>query len=49
MMTSPTTPTASRSKALPTGSVGFVLVLAVIGFAILGSATFFAWLLGLLE
>ncbi|HET7142292.1 MAG TPA: hypothetical protein VFJ03_07400 [Candidatus Limnocylindria bacterium] len=30
-------------------AIGFVLVLAVIGFAILGSATFFAWLLGLLE
>jgi hypothetical protein len=28
-------------------AIGFALVLAVIGFAILGSVTFFAWLTGL--
>ena len=41
-----------RAPSAVTGwanAIGFVLVLAVIGFAILGSATFFAWLLGLLE
>jgi hypothetical protein len=29
-------------------AIGFALVLAVIGLAILGSLTFFAWLAGLL-
>ncbi|MDQ2853250.1 MAG: hypothetical protein M3R32_00090 [Chloroflexota bacterium] len=28
--------------------IGFVLVIAVVGFAILGSVTFFAWLFGVL-
>ncbi len=40
-------PAASRVPAWA-NAIGFVLVIAVVGFAVLGSVTFFSWLFGAL-
>ena len=40
-------PAPSSVPAWASG-IGFVLVIAVVGFAILGSVTFFSWLFGAL-
>lgn len=39
---------ATASVPAWASAIGFVLVIAVVGFAVLGSVTFFSWLFGML-